>query len=154
MFRGRRHDSIAQNLAQKSYYGFTFPILTLHGFRKSYVEHAMSVGTRTCEFRFPVSVYRANEVSSMDKFINDENWYRNLIRARHLEPHARYVRPMCIHSRQMDVSQGTHPSAPEDPRMALYVSEDFLTLQSCSYRLTCTLGSIRRFIIGSYDICG
>lgn len=61
--------------------------------------------------------------TSLRKFINDENWYLNLNRARHLEPHARFVRPKCIHSRQMDVKQGTQTSAPEDPQLALYVSD-------------------------------
>lgn len=58
---------------------------------------------------------------SLRKFINDENWYLNLNRARHLEPHARFVKPKCIHSRHMDVSQGTKTGAPEDPQLALYV---------------------------------
>lgn len=61
-------------------------------------------------------------LSSLRKFINDENWYLNLNRARHLEPHARFVRPKCIHSRQMDASQPTKPGTPEDPQMALYVN--------------------------------
>ncbi|KAJ6065534.1 hypothetical protein N7444_001187 [Penicillium canescens] len=54
------------------------------------------------------------------KYINDKNWYLRLNRARHLEPHARFVRPACIHSRQMDILQGT-PGATEDPQLALYV---------------------------------
>lgn len=59
--------------------------------------------------------------ASLRKFINDENWYLNLNRARHMEPHARFVRPKCIHSRQMDLSQGTNSGTPEDPQLALYV---------------------------------
>ncbi|KAJ5591483.1 uncharacterized protein N7459_001852 [Penicillium hispanicum] len=61
------------------------------------------------------------EPTFLRKFINDENWYLNLNRARHMEPHARFVRPKCIHSRQMDLSQGTNSGAPEDPQLALYV---------------------------------
>lgn len=64
----------------------------------------------------------SNYVASLRKFINDENWYLNLNRARHLEPHARFVRPRCIHSRQMDISQGTQGELPDDPQLALYVS--------------------------------
>ncbi|CAI7674542.1 unnamed protein product [Penicillium pancosmium] len=40
--------------------------------------------------------------------------------ARHLEPHARFVRPQCIHSRQMDISHGTDSDESEDPQLALY----------------------------------
>jgi hypothetical protein len=58
---------------------------------------------------------------SVRKFINDENWYHRLNRARHLEPHARFVKPACIHSRQMDVSQSPSSNASEDPQLALYV---------------------------------
>ncbi|KAJ5536328.1 hypothetical protein N7513_009514 [Penicillium frequentans] len=54
------------------------------------------------------------------KFINDKNWYLNLNRARHLEPHARFVRPQCIHARQMDVSQSPKAGASADPQLALY----------------------------------
>ena len=57
---------------------------------------------------------------SVRKFINDENWYLRLNRARHLEPHARFVKPACIHSRQVDVVQGT-PNTSDDPQLALYV---------------------------------
>ncbi|KAJ5723507.1 hypothetical protein N7488_001542, partial [Penicillium malachiteum] len=53
-------------------------------------------------------------------FINDENWYLNLNRARHSEPHARFVKPRCIHSRQMDVSQGTKADDSHDLQLALY----------------------------------
>ncbi|KAJ5947732.1 hypothetical protein N7466_000747 [Penicillium verhagenii] len=60
------------------------------------------------------------EPQFLRKFINDDNWYRNLNRARHLEPHARFVRPQCIHARQLDVSQGIKPGASEDPQLALY----------------------------------
>ncbi|KAJ5653203.1 hypothetical protein N7490_000206 [Penicillium lividum] len=60
------------------------------------------------------------EPNFLRKFINDKNWYLNLNRARHLEPHARFVRPQCIHARHMDVSQGAKPGASEDPQLALY----------------------------------
>ncbi|CEJ61184.1 hypothetical protein PMG11_09722 [Penicillium brasilianum] len=60
------------------------------------------------------------EPTFLRKFINDENWYLNLNRARHKEPHARFVRPKCIHSRQMDVSYGTKEGDAEDPQLALY----------------------------------
>ncbi|KAJ5084071.1 hypothetical protein NUU61_008650 [Penicillium alfredii] len=68
---------------------------------------------RACEDR--------QEPNFLRKFINDENWYLNLNRARHLEPHARFVKPKCIHSRQLDVAQGTTTGTTEDPQMALYV---------------------------------
>jgi hypothetical protein len=61
-------------------------------------------------------------VTSVRKFINDKNWYLRLNRARHLEPHARFVRPACIHSRHMDIPQGT---AVDDPQLALYVCSSF-----------------------------
>ncbi|KAJ5142587.1 Mitochondrial substrate/solute carrier [Penicillium bovifimosum] len=60
------------------------------------------------------------ESNFLRNFINDEKWYRRLNRARHLEPHARFVKPACIHSRQMDPSQGP-VSASDDPQLALYV---------------------------------
>ncbi|CAG8075584.1 unnamed protein product [Penicillium salamii] len=60
------------------------------------------------------------EPNFVRKFINDENWYLRLNRARHLEPHARFVKPACIHSRQMETSPGTRASW-EDPQLALYV---------------------------------
>ncbi|KAJ5920077.1 hypothetical protein N7516_010935 [Penicillium verrucosum] len=63
------------------------------------------------------------EPNFVRKFINDENWYLRLNRARHLEPHARFVKPACIHSRQMDIPQS--PSdASEDPQLALYLHWD------------------------------
>ncbi|CAI7623315.1 unnamed protein product [Penicillium glandicola] len=63
------------------------------------------------------------EPNFVRKFINDENWYNRLNRARHLEPHARFVKPACLHSRQMDVSQ--NPSdVLEDPQLALYLHWD------------------------------
>lgn len=54
------------------------------------------------------------------KFINDENWYLRLNRARHLEPHARFVKPACLHSRQTEFPQSP-TDALEDPQLALYV---------------------------------
>ncbi|RAK96319.1 uncharacterized protein BO80DRAFT_366606 [Aspergillus ibericus CBS 121593] len=60
----------------------------------------------------------------LDKFINEENWYSNLIRARHLEPHARYVRSSCIHFKQ---NKASHPGVIEgykDPTLALYLHWD------------------------------
>lgn len=67
---------------------------------------------RACEDR--------HEPDFLRKFINDKNWYLNLNRARHLEPHARFVKPKCIHSRQMDVSSGNKSGELEDPQLALY----------------------------------
>ncbi|KAJ5823858.1 Mitochondrial substrate/solute carrier [Penicillium robsamsonii] len=61
----------------------------------------------------------SQEPNFVRKFINDENWYHRLNRARHLEPHARFVKPACIHSRQMDVPQSPSDAA-EDPQLALY----------------------------------
>ncbi|KAE8151169.1 hypothetical protein BDV25DRAFT_139154 [Aspergillus avenaceus] len=57
------------------------------------------------------------------KFINDDNWYSHLIRARHLEPHARYVRPTCIHSRLRlnDTLPISAPGEPGEPQLALYL---------------------------------
>ncbi|EPS29369.1 hypothetical protein PDE_04318 [Penicillium oxalicum 114-2] len=71
---------------------------------------------RACEDR--------GEPTFLRKFINDENWYLNLNRARHNEPHARFVRPKCIHSRQMDVSYGARERNEEDPQLALYLHWD------------------------------
>ncbi|KXG53451.1 Mitochondrial substrate/solute carrier [Penicillium griseofulvum] len=62
----------------------------------------------------------SQEPNFVRKFINDENWYHRLNRARHLEPHARFVKPACIHSRQMDVSLSPSSNATEDPQLALY----------------------------------
>ncbi|KAJ5876620.1 hypothetical protein N7455_000085 [Penicillium solitum] len=59
------------------------------------------------------------EPNFVRKFINDENWYFRFNRARHLEPHARFVKPACIHSRQMDIPQGLDDAA-EDPQLGLY----------------------------------
>ncbi|EAW18527.1 uncharacterized protein NFIA_084790 [Aspergillus fischeri NRRL 181] len=61
---------------------------------------------------------------SLSMFINEENWFSKLIRARHLEPHARYVRPSCIHSRQNDASPSNPPRVMEDPQLALYLHWD------------------------------
>ncbi|KAJ5103186.1 hypothetical protein N7532_003715 [Penicillium argentinense] len=67
---------------------------------------------RACEDR--------DEPTFVRKFINDKNWYLNLNRARHLEPHARFVKPQCIHSRQIDVSHDTDSEDSDDPQLALY----------------------------------
>ncbi|CAG8889038.1 unnamed protein product [Penicillium nalgiovense] len=64
-----------------------------------------------------------HEPDFVRKFINDENWYRRLNRARHLEPHARFVKPACLHSRQMDILQSP-ADALEDPQLALYLHWD------------------------------
>ncbi|GFF29050.1 hypothetical protein IFM46972_02521 [Aspergillus udagawae] len=61
---------------------------------------------------------------SLSRFINEENWFSKLIRARHLEPHARYVRPSCIHSRQNDASPNDRSRGMEDPQLALYLHWD------------------------------
>ncbi|KAJ5206624.1 Mitochondrial substrate/solute carrier [Penicillium cf. griseofulvum] len=61
----------------------------------------------------------SQEPNFVRKFINDENWYHRLNRARHLEPHARFVKPACIHSGQTDISQSPS-NASEDPQLALY----------------------------------
>ncbi|KAL4910309.1 hypothetical protein BDW74DRAFT_173767 [Aspergillus multicolor] len=53
------------------------------------------------------------------KLVNNENWFSNFITARHLEPHARYVRPDCIHFK-MD-SPPIKDSEPHDPQLALYL---------------------------------
>ncbi|KMK62050.1 hypothetical protein Y699_02891 [Aspergillus fumigatus Z5] len=57
----------------------------------------------------------------LSMFINEENWFTKLTRARHLEPHARYVRPSCIHSRQNDASPSNPLRVMEDPQLALYM---------------------------------
>lgn len=54
------------------------------------------------------------------KFINDKNWYSHLIRARHLEPHARFVQPTCIHSRLTDSLPINTPKSCI-PQLALYL---------------------------------
>ncbi|KAG0153396.1 hypothetical protein PDIDSM_5249 [Penicillium digitatum] len=53
------------------------------------------------------------------KFIDDENWFLRLNRARHLEPHARFVKPACLHSRQKDLQQSSSDTS-KDPQLALY----------------------------------
>ncbi|KAL2800208.1 hypothetical protein BJX66DRAFT_291497 [Aspergillus keveii] len=53
------------------------------------------------------------------KLVNNENWFSNLTTARHLEPHARYVRPACIHFK-LD-SPPIKASEPHDPQLALYL---------------------------------
>ncbi|KAL4975881.1 hypothetical protein BDW66DRAFT_63176 [Aspergillus desertorum] len=53
------------------------------------------------------------------KLVNPDNWYSNLITARHLEPHARYVRPACIHFK-LD-SPPIKASESHDPHLALYL---------------------------------
>ncbi|KAE8337501.1 hypothetical protein BDV24DRAFT_177478 [Aspergillus arachidicola] len=58
------------------------------------------------------------------QFINDKNWYSQIIRARHLEPHARFVRPTCIHSRLSDSLPISPPGEPRDPQLALYLHWD------------------------------
>ncbi|KAE8420516.1 hypothetical protein BDV36DRAFT_281409 [Aspergillus pseudocaelatus] len=58
------------------------------------------------------------------KFVNDENWYSQIIRARHLEPHARFVRPTCIHSRLSDSLPINPPGEARDPQLALYLHWD------------------------------
>ncbi|KAH8434138.1 uncharacterized protein LDX57_011776 [Aspergillus melleus] len=55
------------------------------------------------------------------KFINEENWYSNLVRARHLEPHARFVRPTCIHSRQDNPTTVDKEEDIQDPQLAIYL---------------------------------
>lgn len=62
------------------------------------------------------------DVSSLEEFVNDEYWYSNLIRARHLEPHARYVRPECIHFKDRKPPSPDTVDGHQDPRLALYVS--------------------------------
>ncbi|KAB8259831.1 hypothetical protein BDV32DRAFT_138568 [Aspergillus pseudonomiae] len=59
-----------------------------------------------------------------NKFINDKNWFSQIIRARHLEPHARFVRPTCIHSRLGDSLPMNSPEEPRDPQLALYLHWD------------------------------
>ncbi|PYH96071.1 hypothetical protein BO71DRAFT_472742 [Aspergillus ellipticus CBS 707.79] len=58
-----------------------------------------------------------------EDFINEENWYSNLIRARHLEPHARYVRPACIYFKG-NGSSPLNAGGEHDPRLALYLHWD------------------------------
>ncbi|KAL3447367.1 hypothetical protein BJX65DRAFT_308092 [Aspergillus insuetus] len=53
------------------------------------------------------------------KLVNNENWFSNLTTARHLEPHARYVRPACIHFK-LD-SPPIKASEPHEPQLALYL---------------------------------
>ncbi|KAI9038646.1 uncharacterized protein KD926_010590 [Aspergillus affinis] len=55
------------------------------------------------------------------KFINEENWFSNLVRARHLEPHARFVRPTCIHSRQDDPTTVDKEEGSHGPQLAIYL---------------------------------
>ena len=54
------------------------------------------------------------------QLINGDNWYLNIIRARHLEPHARFVRPSCIHTRQAEATPAN--TSLGDDQLVLYVS--------------------------------
>ncbi|KAL4785477.1 hypothetical protein BJX76DRAFT_324360 [Aspergillus varians] len=67
--------------------------------------------SKTCKGKTKQNLFR--------KLVNAENWYSNLITARHLEPHARYVRPACIHFK-LD-SPPIKASEPHDPQLALYL---------------------------------
>ncbi|RAK85145.1 hypothetical protein BO79DRAFT_201721 [Aspergillus costaricaensis CBS 115574] len=60
----------------------------------------------------------------LEEFVNDEYWYSNLIRARHLEPHARYVRPECIHFKDRKPPSPDTVDGHQDPRLALYLHWD------------------------------
>ncbi|KAL4917162.1 hypothetical protein BDW62DRAFT_184271 [Aspergillus aurantiobrunneus] len=67
--------------------------------------------SKTCKGKTKQNLFR--------KLINADNWYSNLITARHLEPHARYVRPACIHFK-LD-SPPITASERHDPQLALYL---------------------------------
>ncbi|KAL4959095.1 uncharacterized protein BDV14DRAFT_185396 [Aspergillus stella-maris] len=67
--------------------------------------------SKTCRGQTKKNLFR--------KLVNAENWYSNLITARHLEPHARYVRPDCIHFK-LD-SPPIKASEHHDPQLALYL---------------------------------
>ncbi|KAL4924484.1 uncharacterized protein BDV17DRAFT_300974 [Aspergillus undulatus] len=70
--------------------------------------------SKTCKGQTKKNLFR--------KLVNADNWYSNLITARHLEPHARYVRPDCIHFK-LD-SPPIKASEPHDPQLALYLHWD------------------------------
>ncbi|KAL5003351.1 hypothetical protein BDV10DRAFT_44374 [Aspergillus recurvatus] len=70
-----------------------------------------AVLSKTCKGKTKQNLFR--------KLVNPDNWYSNLITARHLEPHARYVRPACIHFK-LD-SPPIKASEPHDPQLALYL---------------------------------
>ncbi|KAL4944556.1 hypothetical protein BDV06DRAFT_232969 [Aspergillus oleicola] len=70
--------------------------------------------SKTCRGQTKKNLFR--------KLVNADNWYSNLITARHLEPHARYVRPDCIHFK-LD-SPPIKASEPHDPQLALYLHWD------------------------------
>ncbi|KAL4867446.1 hypothetical protein BDV12DRAFT_186728 [Aspergillus spectabilis] len=70
--------------------------------------------SKTCKGKTKQNLFR--------KLVNDENWYSNLITARHLEPHARYVRPACFHFK-LD-SPPIRASEPRDHQLALYLHWD------------------------------
>ncbi|KAF9883817.1 hypothetical protein FE257_002754 [Aspergillus nanangensis] len=55
------------------------------------------------------------------RYMSEENWFSNLIRARHLEPHARYVRPTCIHSRVHEPGNVSPIEMPKEPQLAIYI---------------------------------
>ncbi|KAL4812338.1 hypothetical protein BDW67DRAFT_193709 [Aspergillus spinulosporus] len=73
-----------------------------------------AVLSKTCKGKTKQNLFR--------KLVNPDNWYSNLITARHLEPHARYVRPACIHFK-LD-SPPIKASEPHDPQLALYLHWD------------------------------
>ncbi|KAL4878973.1 hypothetical protein BJY04DRAFT_194503 [Aspergillus karnatakaensis] len=67
--------------------------------------------SKTCKGKTKQNLFR--------KLVNDENWYSNLITARHLEPHARYVRPACIHFK-LDTPP-IRTTEPRDHQLAIYI---------------------------------
>ena len=63
--------------------------------------------------------------TSLHRFMSEENWYSYHTRARHLEPHARFVRPACLHSKT-DTAPANAGYSLEDRQLALYVSVPIL----------------------------
>lgn len=128
----RYRGSIVRSLTRKSCYGSMSLILMPNGSHKLSAELVKIARSRHCKSKSIHSFCRQLLicVRSLKKFINDENWYSSLNRARHLEPHARFVRPKCIHSRQMDITQGTRAGTPGDPQLALYVGTALIEIDS------------------------
>lgn len=67
----------------------------------------------------------------LNRLVNEENWYSYHSTARHLEPHARFVRPACIHSKATDTTPANTTQSLEEPQLALYVS--ICNVYACMY---------------------
>lgn len=119
----RRPTLIGQSQGPKSSFGFMSLTPTLVGFLISFRKPALTAKEKicTCTTNWLSLLTNSQIFYRSGSLINGDNWYLNLLRARHLEPHARFVRPSCIHSRGTDATPpSTSPFLGD--QLALYVS--------------------------------